>query len=352
MPKYLFNIAFFILISLHSYAQLNANAGPNKLACYNSSVTIGGSPTASGGTPPYTYKWQPSLFLNSTTVANPVASNCTSFVQYTLTVMDKDSVTDVSTMYITIDNIYTFSAGPDTGYCYTQEAGVKIGIYENIYANAWQTFSWSPTTGLDNPSSINPFASPSVTTTYTLTVSDGQCPNNVSQVTVSAFTPPYTDASPDTTIDEGQTITLYGTGGTVYWWQPDYNIKYQNTANADVWPIVSTTYTLYTNDQHGCYANDVVRVTVEKGDKLFFYSAFTPNRDGENDFFYIGNVEKYPDNNLKIYNRYGKQIFSATNYLNTWDGTYLGVEVPTGTYFYIFDDGIDQKYRGTVTIMR
>ncbi len=324
----------------------------NKGVCFNGSVTIGGSPSATGGTPPYTYKWQPSTYLNSTTVANPVASNCGYFVQYTLTVMDKDSVTDVSTMYIVVDNINIFGAGIDTGYCYTQEAGVKIGSNQNIYGNSFQTFSWTPSAGLDNPSSPNPFASPSVTTTYTLKVSDGQCPNNVSQVTVSAFIPPYTDASPDTTIDEGQTITLYGTGGTVFWWQPDYNIKYQSTPNADVWPVVTTTYTLFTNDQHGCYANDVVRVKVEPGDKLFFYSAFTPNRDGENDVFYIGNVEKFPDNNLKIYNRYGKQIFSATNYLNTWDGTYLGVEVPTGTYFYIFDDGKDQKYKGTVTIMR
>jgi gliding motility-associated-like protein len=85
---------------------------------------------------------------------------------------------------------------------------------------------------------------------------------------------------------------------------------------------------------------------------VFAPNAFTPDDDGDNDFFYIGNLEKYPDNNLKIYNRYGKQIYSATNYDNLWNGTYLGNLVPTGTYFYIFNDGKGEQYKGSVTILR
>ena len=98
--------------------------------------------------------------------------------------------------------------------------------------------------------------------------------------------------------------------------------------------------------------SDTVRVTVINGDVLFFYSAFTPNNDGDNDFFYIGNLEKYPDNDLKIYNRYGKQVYSATNYDNLWNGKYLGNDLPTGTYFYILNDGKGAQYKGSVTILR
>jgi gliding motility-associated-like protein len=91
---------------------------------------------------------------------------------------------------------------------------------------------------------------------------------------------------------------------------------------------------------------------VKSGELLFFYSAFTPNNDGDNDFFYIGNLNKYPENNLKIYNRYGKLIYNISNYDNSWDGNYLGNAVPTGTYFYIFNDGKDKLYKGSVTILR
>lgn len=351
MQKVILYIICFIGFYSQGYSQLVANAGPDLVGCLNGTVVIGGSPSATGGTPPYKYLWQPSTYLSSTTVANPTVTNITSDITYTLTVTDFDTTIVSNTMYINLDKIHTFNAGIDTGYCFGQEANVQIGAINNN--NAFHNFSWSPSSSLNNATDPRPFASPSVTTVYTLTVSDGLCPNKISQVTVYAFPAPSIDASPDTTIDEGQTITLIGaTSGTVFWWQPDYNIKYQNTTNPDVWPTTTTTYTFTVDDQHGCSNTDVVTVTVRPGTELFFYNTFTPNGDGENDVFYIGNLGKYPDNSLKIYNRYGKQVYSATNYDNTWNGTYLGNTLPTGTYFYIFNDGVDKQYKGNVTIIR
>jgi gliding motility-associated-like protein len=345
---------FYILLVIsslqYSYAQLTANAGSNITTCINSSLTIGGTPSAIGGTAPYKYSWSPGTFLSSTTVANPTITNITSDISYTLTVTDFDTTVVSDVIAINIDKIYTFSAGIDTGYCFGQNAGIRIGASNNN--NSFHSFNWQPSSGLDNASDPKPLASPSVTTVYTLTVSDGLCPNNISFVTVTAFEPPVVNAGADTIIDEGQTITLSGTGGNTFWWQPEYNIKYLSTANPDVWPITTTVYSLFSVDQHGCYAGDDITVNVRNGDVLFFYSAFTPNNDGDNDVFYIGNIGKFPDNNLKIYNRYGKMIYSATNYDNSWNGTYLGNLLPTGTYFYIFNDGKGQQYKGSVTILR
>ncbi len=350
MNRILFYSLFLVCSLEYSFAQLVANAGPDKIACINGSLTIGATPSASGGTPPYKYSWSPATFLSSTTVANPTVTGITNNITYTLTVTDFDTTIVSNSMNINIDLIYLYGAGLDTGYCYSQSGGVIIGSTNNN--SAFANFNWTPSYGLDNPNATRPLANPSVTTVYTLTVSDGICPNNVSQVTVTPFLPPFVDASPDTIIEEGQTITLIGTGGTIFWWTPDYHIKYRSSAQADVWPITTTTYTLSTQDQHSCVSYDIVTVKVINGDKLFFYSAFTPNGDGENDFFYIGNLEKYPDNNLKIYNRYGKLVYNATNYDNLWNGTYLGNLLPTGTYFYILNDGKDEQYKGSVTILR
>lgn len=333
---------------LHS--QLTANAGNNQNVCPNNNTMIGGSPSASGGTPPYTYNWQPADFLNNSSASNPLSSNINGSIEYTLTVTDNAGNSASSTVSLFLNLINTYNAGRDTGYCFGQQTDVKIGATNNNNAN--HVFSWQPTLGLDDPTATNPLASPTVTTVYQLTVSDGFCPSHITQVTVTPYSPPTTDAGIDTTINEGSVYTLHGTGGTKYWWIPDYNIKYRVTANPDVWPITSTTYTLYLEDAHGCSNADTVRVNVINGNILFFYNAFTPNGDGDNDVFYIGNIEKYPDNNLKIYNRYGKTIYSATSYLNDWDGKYLGDDVPTGVYFYILNDGIDKQYKGTVTILR
>ncbi len=348
---------FFITVSICFCLKIEAqvlvvNAGQNRIICYNTNILLGGSPAVSGGVAPYTFDWQPSLFLSSSTISNPTAVGVTQEVWYKLVVTDKNGIKDSSYVHIDVDLIYSYITGIDTGFCVGQQNGIKIGAFNNSSASSSYTFAWTPPNGLDNASSPNPIATPSVPTQYQLIVSDGICPNRITSVLVTPFIPPYADASPDTTIDEGKTITLNGTGGNKFWWQPDYNLKYGNTVNPDVWPTTTTTYTLHTEDSHKCYSSDTVRVTVNNGDLLFFYSAFTPNRDGDNDVFYIANVGKFPDNNLKIYNRYGKLIYSANNYANDWDGTYLGSTLPTGVYYYIFDDGIDKKYKGSVTILR
>ena len=338
-------------MNFNSMAQfVVANAGNGKTICKGQITTLGGTPSATGGTEPYTYAWEPTSNVSSSTISNPAATGLTQGTWFRLIVTDKDGDDDTSFVFIDVDKIHTFNAGIDTGYCYQQETGVTIGALNNDNTN--HTFSWIPATGLDNASSPNPVASPSVETVYTLIVSNGICPNNTTSVKVTAFMPPTVDASPDTTIIEGQNITLNGVGINIINWTPDYNIKYFNTATPDVFPIVDTTYYIYTENQHGCSARDSVKVKVIKSDSLYFYSAFTPNADGDNDFFYIGNLQKYPDNNLKVYNRYGKLIYNATNYVNDWDATYLGNKVPDGVYFYILDDGIDKKYKGTVTIIR
>ena len=80
--------------------ELIANAGEDRAINKGESTTIGGSPTASGGTPPYEYRWTPSTGLNNPNIANPVASpDKPGIYIYTVTVanaiecQDSDSVT-------------------------------------------------------------------------------------------------------------------------------------------------------------------------------------------------------------------------------------------------------------------
>jgi gliding motility-associated-like protein len=78
--------------------------------------------------------------------------------------------------------------------------------------------------------------------------------------------------------------------------------------------------------------------------------AITPNNDGINDALVIAGIEHYPSNELIIYNRWGSEVYRAVNYQNDWDGSSQsnlnvgGEELPTGTYYFLFDtktDGIE-----------
>ena len=69
-------------------------------------------------------------------------------------------------------------------------------------------------------------------------------------------------------------------------------------------------------------------------------SIFTPNGDSKNEYFSIGclaDEEKYPLNELVIFNQWGDEVHRASPYRNDWYGTFNNEELPGGTYFYFLD---------------
>jgi len=92
---------------------------------------------------------------------------------------------------------------------------------------------------------------------------------------------------------------------------------------------------------------------------LTVYNEFTPNNDGRNDLFRIDCIESYPNNELKVFNRYGALVYSKANYENDWNGTAnvsgvvnRGDMLPTGTYFYVITIGDGTVKKGWLSIMR
>ncbi|WP_343705970.1 gliding motility-associated C-terminal domain-containing protein [Flavobacterium sp.] len=92
---------------------------------------------------------------------------------------------------------------------------------------------------------------------------------------------------------------------------------------------------------------------------LTVYNEFTPNNDGKNDLFRIDCIESYPNNELKVFNRYGALVYSKAHYENDWNGTAnvsgvvnRGDMLPTGTYFYVITIGDGTVKKGWLSIMR
>ncbi len=131
----------------------------------------------------------------------------------------------------------------------------------------------------------------------------------------------------------GDTAILSVIGGTIPMWSANVipNTSY-------VTPSSPTNYTLSAIDFNGCVSDIVFTVDINSSCDVIVYNGFTPNGDGVNDFFVIDNIEKYPNNNVHIFNRWGDKVFTTSKYNNTnnnWDGKFNGKPVTSGTYFYL-----------------
>ncbi|MCD8409654.1 InlB B-repeat-containing protein [Tenacibaculum finnmarkense genomovar ulcerans] len=66
---------------------------------------------------------------------------------------------------------------------------------------------------------------------------------------------------------------------------------------------------------------------------------FSPNGDANNDTWVIQNIDRYPNNTVKVFNRWGKKVYYKKGYQNTWDATATdtGTKLPVGSYIYIIN---------------
>lgn len=81
----------------------------------------------------------------------------------------------------------------------------------------------------------------------------------------------------------------------------------------------------------------------------------TPNGDGSNEAWVIKDLEKFPDNELRIFDRVGRVIYTTKNYKNNWTGTRDNIPLPEDTYYYVLTlrkEGRTESKRGFITIVK
>ncbi len=200
------------------------------------------------------------------------------------------------------------------------------------------------------------------TDSFTYTVSDGQGGTDTATVTITIVSVPdplaendqFTtnedeSVSGDVSINDndldGYTYTISNgpNNGTIVF-NADGTFTY--TPNPDYNGFDEFTYVACQGED--CYEATVTIIVVPVADDdLSIPAGFSPNDDGVNDSFQIENIDQYPENNIKIFNRWGNIVFEMDGYnsSNAWNGTtdaggvVVGSKVPEGTYFYILDMG-------------
>jgi gliding motility-associated-like protein len=220
------------------------------------------------------------------------------------------------------------------------------GSTVTLHATGGNSFAWS--TGETGSTIV---VSPSSTTTYSVTVSNGNCTETLS-ATVDAI-PPYTYELVDTlymAVDETQ-LLLAPSGNFTYNWYPTDQIDYPQGASVILTAQYSHTLHMEALHSTGCKIEDSVVVIVID---LEIPGGISPNGDGINDLFVIPQLYSLPGE-LLIWNRWGDIVFESDAYENNWDGTCqtslcMGKDVlPQGTYFYSLTVQ-EVNYTGYITL--
>lgn len=340
-------IGCFLLFFSTAFGALVVNPGPPQTVCVGDSVTLGGSPTATGNVGPAAYSWTPTANMNNAADANPRVKILATTMFY-ITVLDSAGNRKEDSVLISVANVYAVNAGHDTSIC-PFTAGATLGGSSNTGAF---TYKWAPATGLSCFNCPHPNANPAVTTTYSLIATGAGGCSDTTFVTVTVLTPPVITVTSPVTVNEGQTVNLNANGAVSYFWTGPNTIFDPSAQNPEVVANKSTIDTVVGIGANGCEGFAFVHIDVIPDSGLIFYNTFTPNGDGINDTWFVSNLEFYPNNTLTVFNRNGKEVFFAQPYLNNWDGSNDGNKLPDATYYYILTTGTGLTYRGSITIIR
>lgn len=242
----------------------------------------------------------------------------------------------------------------------TDEIYEGIFVVTNSIGNLMLTYPW---TGSLLPSEYESINLGDIlingTDSYTISfLGDSVITNNTYGFSIVASDHSSITVSETQIICPGDSVEINVFGGVAYEW---LTLDAKDTlSHVDVSPNVDTYYPVKITYEAICEYVDTVLVQINQscgGTNL----AFSPNEDGVNDYLYIEGAEKI-SNKVIIFNRWGEEITSFTNYNNAdivWYGDDKnGKSLVEGTYFYVIEtggvmiDGVDIGKGGWVQIVK
>jgi gliding motility-associated-like protein len=211
---------------------LTASASAVSSACGGN--TGAASVSASGGTPGYTYYWNPTGQTTQTATGLGAGN-------YTITITDVNGCTTAQTASITSGSLTATATG----------STVCAGQTATLTASGGTNYSWS--TGATTAAIA---VAPAVTTTYSVIVSTGSC-SDTATTAVIVNPSPVVSAGNNVTVCAGSAVALTASGGNTYSWNNG-----QTTSSITVNPAATTSYTVVATNGSGCTGIDFVTVVI------------------------------------------------------------------------------------------
>ena len=313
-----------------------------------------------GGTPSYTYTWQPNVATSSTAVALDAGL-------YMATVTDANGCTDTVSWVVNepppVDAIVN---NPPPPICH---GGFTFVTIDSVFGGDGGPYMFTVDNGPPRPSTQNFQVFAGV---HTVTVIDGSGCSEDYMIDVMQPPPVVVSLGVDIEVQLGDTAILRPNFTSSVpidslLWSPVEDLTCLNVdcSQVEVGPLTTTQYTLTVIDADGCIGIDDIIVEVDKNRNVFIPNIFTPDNDGINDFFtpFTG-PGVVAINFMRIFDRWGELVYERTGPFlpdNTtddegWDGSLKGKRMNAAVFVYLieveFVDGIKLLYRGDVTLLR
>lgn len=303
----------------------------------------------SSGNAPYSYSWNSAPPQTMQDLTGVPAGN------YCVTVTDINGCTASACVVINQSGAPTATASSTSETCGQNNGTATVVAFGgNNFSYVWSTGNTGSTvTGLSSG-------------TYYVTVTDGGCSvtTSVSVGNIHGPSADFTIHPPELTLMDGPVNFIDNSSGNPVNWEWNFgdgspvvtgaNIQYQYQE------IGIFNVTLYITDINGC--RDSVSDSVKIKEIFTFYipNAFTPNGNTINDTWqpgFVGIDLNYYD--CKIYNRWGKLVYSTANPYVGWNGTFnnsgTGDDVILGVYVYKIKvkelDGPRHEYIGKIVLI-
>lgn len=204
---------------------------------------------------------------------------------------------------------------------------ICVGESTRIRASGADNYVWN--TG-DSTSQI--IVAPENTTSYTVTGFVQNC-DVTNSITIEVYpTPDVIITVSQTHIIQGDIIDLQAEGAIEYQWYGDNSISCLNCDIITASPKFSNEICVVGFNSI-CTDTACVYIEVEPCE-IFIPNAFSPIKNDLNDTWQIFTQCPIGIGELRIYDRWGKQVFYTTNLTDSWDGTYNGERVKPGVYVY------------------
>jgi gliding motility-associated-like protein len=305
------------------------------------------TPTMNGGVAPFNFNWGTNPAQFDSVAINVLPGT------YGLTVTDVNGCIDSVQFAVGIVDTFELEVTTTVSSCEAADNGTASAIATGGLGNLVYEWSLNPS---PNTSNVFDLAAG----IYTVTVSDAFGCTETETFEVGSLPEIIVDIiEPVVKIYPGDTfkilIDINREGDYLYSWTPVDGLNESDIAEPTAKPAQTTTYNLLVTEQiSNCMGSDTILIRVINDYAI--PNIFTPNGDNINPVFEIlldnENIELVM---FEIFNRWGDIIHSDIT--KGWDGTYAGVEQPSGSYIYQAivkrkKTGEEIKLKGDVTLLR
>jgi gliding motility-associated-like protein len=321
------------------------------------SITV----TIAGGTAPFTTKWSGGPTAVADNVLNPTGLQGGT---YNLNITDAQGCSFAKAIVVgggggplSVGTIAVTSAASFGGFgvsCNGQRNGAVSGMISG--GTAPYTVSYSGAASGNANVTNNSFTAINLAPgAYTFRVTDAAGVNATGTVTITE--PARITIVPNLTCSDGPannggaSVQVAGGAG-------DYKFRWSNGVTTPTLSNVGKgNYSVIIEDKNGCQLPYTARIMGCNEVDICYsgLSIITPNGDGANDVFLINCVRDFPSR-LRIYDRFGMQVYEQPGYDNSWNGVNsAGEQLPEGAYMWVLivdSPNGRENYNGTLTILR